>query len=71
MLDHEEEIEALVSQEKSTCFVGNIGVNCDNKEEEDLTMHLNLQIFREHHDLFSHRPCNIEEIQQLDFFFLG
>lgn len=46
-------------------------VNFDNDEEEDLTVHLNLQIFREHHDLFSHRSCNIEEIQQLDFFFSG
>lgn len=43
-------------------------VNFDNddKEEEDLIIYLNLQIFGEHPDLFSCLPCNIEEI---GFFF--
>lgn len=52
VLDHWKESEALVFQEKvpALCVIlmGNFG---SDGNEEDLIIHLNFQLFREHHDI--------------------
>lgn len=52
ILDHGKEFEALVFQKKAPALyvilMGNFG---SDGNEEDLIIHLNFQLFREHHDI--------------------